>query len=84
VAGFAPTAESAKLPGFSPTPQELMWREVVEDSDVVDESERRDPNAAGEKAAICWHAAKRRQDFHIMVVIAIGGWRETREREMCR
>jgi hypothetical protein len=41
----------------------------VDDVSTDDGNERRDPNATGEKAAICWQAAKRRHDFHMAVMI---------------
>jgi hypothetical protein len=75
VAGFSVAVPSPQREGGPFSPHDEMWSVVDVDVDVVDVdvdvdcSERRDPNATGEKAAICWHAAKRRQAFIIMVMI---------------
>jgi hypothetical protein len=71
VAGFSVAVASPQREGGPFSPQDEMWS-VVDVVDVVstDCSERRDdPKATGEKAAICWQAAKRKQAFIIMVMI---------------
>ena len=67
VAGFSVAVASPQREGGPFSPQLEMWSVV--DVSTDDCKERRDPKATGEKAAICWQAAKRKQAFIIMVMI---------------